>query len=139
LIDTAPPCSAARVRATGLSQILDEACCKPVRYITLPAGKQQLAAAVVDAPELPSSNCCAVFWPVDNRGRIVDRWLRANRRATADRANGSLSSHPTESVNASALVGANVGTRLHRWCTAIEELLRADGWSATERTAWLFP
>ena len=65
---------------------------------------------------------------------IVDRWVALLAAGlTADRRDGCpIEPIATESVNASALVREASARAFTGWCTAIEERLRADGWSAAE-------
>ena len=122
--------------ATGLNQILDEAAVKPGSlYHHFPRGKQQLAAAVVDGTGAAIEQLLRRFLaggqPVAD---IVDRWVALLAAGlTADRRDGCpIEPIATESVNASALVREASARAFTGWCTAIEERLRADGWSATE-------
>ncbi|MGB9251424.1 MAG: TetR/AcrR family transcriptional regulator [Mycobacterium sp.] len=122
--------------ATGLNQILDEAAVKPGSlYHHFPRGKQQLAAAVVDGTGAAIEQLLRRFLaggqPVAD---IVDRWVALLAAGlTADRRDGCpIEPIATESVNASALVREASARAFTGWCTAVEERLRANGWSATE-------
>jgi len=122
--------------ATGVNQILDEAAVKPGSlYHHFPRGKQQLAAAVVDGTGAAIEQLLRRFLaggqPVAD---IVDRWIALLAAGlTADRRDGCpIEPIATESVNASAMVREAAARAFTGWCTAIEERLRADGWSATE-------
>jgi TetR/AcrR family transcriptional repressor of lmrAB and yxaGH operons len=125
--------------ATGLNQILDEAGVKPGSlYHHFPQGKQQLAAAVVDTAgsgiEQLLRRFLATGRPVAD---IVDRWidLLAAGLAGDERDGCPIEPIATESVNASAEVRAAAARAFKGWCTAIEDRLRTEGWSAAEAEA----
>jgi TetR/AcrR family transcriptional repressor of lmrAB and yxaGH operons len=122
--------------ATGLNQILNEAGVKPGSlYHHFPQGKRQLAAAVVDTEgtgiEQLLRRFLATGRPVAD---IVDRWvdLLAAGLAGDQRDGCPIEPIATESVNASPLVREASARAFKGWCVAIEERLRADGWSAAE-------
>ncbi len=122
--------------ATGINQILDEACVKPGSlYHHFPRGKQQLAAAVVDSAGATIEGLLRRFLagglPVAD---IVDRWVDLLIDGlTADRRDGCpIEPIATESVNASPLVREASARAFTGWCRAIEERLCADGWPETE-------
>jgi TetR/AcrR family transcriptional repressor of lmrAB and yxaGH operons len=65
---------------------------------------------------------------------IVDRWVDVLVAGlSADGRDGCpIEPIATESVNASSLVRAASARAFTGWCKAIEERLRADGWSSAE-------
>jgi TetR/AcrR family transcriptional regulator, lmrAB and yxaGH operons repressor len=122
--------------ATGLNQILDDAGVKPGSlYHHFPRGKQQLAAAVVDAAgsdiERLLRRFLATGRPVAD---IVDRWVELLAAGLAGDQRDGCPIEPiaTESVNASRLVREASARAFNGWCAAIEERLRSDGWAAVE-------
>ena len=122
--------------ATGLNQILEEAGVKAgSMYHHFPRGKQQLAAAVVDTAgagiEQLLRRLLGTGRPVAD---IVDRWIDLLVAGLAGDHRDGCPIEPiaTESVNASPLVRAASARAFNGWCAAIEERLRADGWSAPE-------
>ncbi len=122
--------------ATGLNQILEEAGVKPGSlYHHFPQGKQQLAAAVVDAEgagiEQLLRRFLATGRPVAD---IVDRWvdLLAAGLAGDQRDGCPIEPIATESVNASPVVREASARVFKGWCVAIGDRLRSDGWSAAE-------
>ena len=122
--------------ATGLNQILEEARVKPGSlYHHFPQGKQQLAAAVVDAEgagiEQLLRRFLATGRPVAD---IVDRWvdLLAAGLAGDQRDGCPIEPIATESVNASPVVREASARVFKGWCVAIGDRLRSDGWSAPE-------
>ena len=118
--------------ATGLNQILDEAGVKPGSlYHHFPQGKQQLAAAVVDAAGAEIEQLLRRFLATDRSvADIVDRWvdLLAAGLAGDQRDGCPIEPIATESVNASPAVRAASARAFNGWCTAIEDRLRRDGW-----------
>jgi TetR/AcrR family transcriptional regulator, lmrAB and yxaGH operons repressor len=122
--------------ATGLNQILDDAGARPGSlYHHFPRGKQQLAAAVVDAAgsdiERLLRRFLATGRPVAD---IVDRWVELLAAGLAGDQRDGCPIEPiaTESVNASRLVREASARAFNGWCAAIEERLRSDGWAAVE-------
>ena len=122
--------------ATGLSQILDEAGVAPGSlYHHFPQGKQELAAAVVERAGRQIEQLLRKFLdggsPVAD---IVDRWidLLAAGLAGDQRDGCPIEPIATESVHASGQVRAASSRAFDRWCAAIAERLRADGWPATD-------
>jgi TetR/AcrR family transcriptional repressor of lmrAB and yxaGH operons len=122
--------------ATGLNQILGEAGVKPGSlYHHFPQGKQQLAAAVVDTAgsgiERLLRRFLATGRPVAD---IVDRWIDLLVAGLASDQRDGCPVEPiaTESVNASPAVRRASACAFKSWCGAIEERLRADGWSVSE-------
>jgi TetR/AcrR family transcriptional repressor of lmrAB and yxaGH operons len=122
--------------ATGLNQILDQAGVKAGSlYHHFPQGKQQLAAAVVDAAGAGIEKLLRRFLAGDRPvADIVDRWidLLAAGLAGDQRDGCPIEPIATESVNASPLVRAASARAFKGWCTAIEERLRSEGWSASD-------
>jgi TetR/AcrR family transcriptional regulator, lmrAB and yxaGH operons repressor len=122
--------------ATGLSQILEDAGVKPGSlYHHFPRGKQQLAAAVVEAEgagiEQLLRRFLATGRPVAD---IVERWIDLLVAGLAGDQRDGCPIEPiaTESVNASPAVRAASARAFRGWCAAIDERLRTDGWSAAE-------
>jgi TetR/AcrR family transcriptional regulator, lmrAB and yxaGH operons repressor len=120
--------------ATGLNQILDEASVKAGSlYHHFPQGKQQLAAAVVDAAgadiEALLRRFLATGRPVAD---IIDRWIDLLVAGLAGDQRDGCPIEPiaTESVNASPLVRAASARAFKGWCAAIEDRLRSEGWAA---------
>jgi TetR/AcrR family transcriptional repressor of lmrAB and yxaGH operons len=122
--------------ATGLNQILDEAGVKPGSlYHHFPRGKQQLAAAVVDTEGAGIEQLLLRFLATGRPvADIVERWIDLLAAALAGDQRDGCPIEPiaTESVNASPLVRAASARAFKGWCGAIEDRLRADGWSADE-------
>jgi AcrR family transcriptional regulator len=119
--------------ATGLNQILDEAGVQPGSlYHHFPRGKQELAAAVVDQAGAGIEQLLRRFLAGDRSvSDIVDRWIDLLVAGLAGDQRDGCPIEPiaTESVNASALVRAASTRAFTGWCAAIEERLRAEGWS----------
>jgi TetR/AcrR family transcriptional regulator, lmrAB and yxaGH operons repressor len=122
--------------ATGLNQILGEAGVKPGSlYHHFPQGKQQLAAAVVDTAGSGIEQLLRRFLASGRSvADIVDRWIDLLVAGLAGDQRDGCPVEPiaTESVNASPAVRAASARAFKSWCVAIEERLRADGWSAPE-------
>ena len=122
--------------ATGVNQILETADVKAGSlYHHFPAGKQELAAAVVDSVganierrlrELLDSGS-----PVSD---IVDGWidLMASGLAGDQRDGCPIEPIATESVNASQQVRDASARAFGGWCLAVADRLRADGWPDTD-------
>jgi TetR/AcrR family transcriptional repressor of lmrAB and yxaGH operons len=119
--------------ATGLNQILDEAGVKAGSlYHHFPRGKQQLAAAVVDAAGGDIEQLLRRFLATRRSvADIVDRWIDLLVLGlSGDQRDGCpIEPIATESVNASPLVRAASARAFRGWCTAIEERLCSEGWS----------
>ena len=122
--------------ATGLNQILDEAGVKAGSlYHHFPQGKQELAAAVVDAAggdiEQLLRRFLATGRPVAD---IIDRWIDLLVAGLAGDQRDGCPIEPiaTESVNASPLVRAASARAFKGWSAAIEDRLRSEGWSAAD-------
>lgn len=122
--------------ATGLNQILAEAGVKPGSlYHHFPQGKQQLAAAVVETQGTGIAQLLRRFLATGRPvADVVDRWVDLLAAGlAADRRDGCpIEPIATESVNASPLVREASARAFAGWCAAVEERLRADGWSAPE-------
>ena len=122
--------------ATGLNQILDEAGVKAGSlYHHFPRGKQQLAAAVVDAAGAGIEQLLRRFLATDRPvADIVDRWIDLLIAGLAGDQRDGCPIEPiaTESVNASPLVRAASARAFMGWCTAINERLRSAGWSEND-------
>ena len=122
--------------ATGVNQILEIADVKAGSlYHHFPAGKQELAAAVVDS----------VGAAIEQRLRelldsgsavsdIVDGWidLMASGLAGDQRDGCPIEPIATESVNASEKVRDASARAFGGWCLAVADRLRADGWPTAE-------
>ncbi len=117
--------------ATGLNQILDEAGVKAGSlYHHFPGGKQELAAAVVEAAggdiEKLLRRALAADLPVET---VVGQWvdLLAVGLAADCRDGCPVEPIATESVHASELVRRASARAFDSWCAAIAERLRSDG------------
>lgn len=118
--------------ATGVNQILEVADVKAGSlYHHFPAGKQELAAAVVDgvgaAIERRLRELLDSGSPVSD---IVDGWidLMAAGLASDQRDGCPIEPIATESVNASEQVREASARAFGGWCLAVADRLRADGW-----------
>jgi TetR/AcrR family transcriptional regulator, lmrAB and yxaGH operons repressor len=122
--------------ATGLNQILDEAGVKAGSlYHHFPQGKQQLAAAVVDAAGAGIEQLLRRFLATDRPvADIVDRWIDLLIAGLAGDQRDGCPIEPiaTESVNASPLVRAASARAFTGWCAAINERLHSAGWSEND-------
>jgi TetR/AcrR family transcriptional repressor of lmrAB and yxaGH operons len=122
--------------ATGLNQILDEAGVRPGSlYHHFPRGKQQLAAAVVNGSGAAIEQLLRRFLAGDLPvADIVDRWIDVLIGGLAADGRDGCPIEPiaSESVHASPLVREASARAFTGWCKAIEERLRAEGWSAVE-------
>jgi TetR/AcrR family transcriptional repressor of lmrAB and yxaGH operons len=122
--------------ATGVNQILDAADVKAGSlYHHFPAGKQELAAAVVDSVgggiEKRLRQMLDSGLPVSD---IVDGWidLLAAGLATDQRDGCPIEPIATESVNASRPVRDASARAFGGWCLAVADRLRVDGWPSTD-------
>lgn len=122
--------------ATGVNQILEIADVKAGSlYHHFPAGKQELAAAVVDgvgaAIERRLRELLDSGSPVSD---IVDGWidLMAAGLAGDQRDGCPIEPIATESVNASEQVREASARAFGGWCLAVADRLRADGWPAAD-------
>ena len=122
--------------ATGVNQILEIADVKAGSlYHHFPAGKQELAAAVVDsvgaAIERRLRELLDNGSPVSD---IVDGWidLLASGLAGDQRDGCPIEPIATESVNASQQVRDASARAFGGWCLAVADRLRVDGWPDTD-------
>jgi TetR/AcrR family transcriptional regulator, lmrAB and yxaGH operons repressor len=122
--------------ATGVNQILEAADVKAGSlYHHFPAGKQELAAAVVDSVgggiEKRLRQMLDSGLPVSD---IVDGWidLLAAGLATDQRDGCPIEPIATESVNASRPVRDASARAFGGWCLAVADRLRVDGWPSTD-------
>ncbi len=117
--------------ATGLNQILGQAGVKPGSlYHHFPAGKQQLAVAVIEATGTSIEQLLRRFLAGDLPvADVVDRWIGLLIAGLANDERDGCPIEPiaTESVNASPPLREASARAFKGWCTAIEERLRADG------------
>ncbi|SPM37010.1 TetR family transcriptional regulator, partial [Mycobacterium rhizamassiliense] len=122
--------------ATGLNQILEGARVKPGSlYHHFPQGKQQLAAAVVDAEGSGIEQLLRRFLATGRPAAdIVDRWIDLLIAGLAGDQRDGCPIEPiaTESVNASPLVREASARAFQGWCAAVEDRLRADDWPAAD-------
>lgn len=122
--------------ATGLNQILAEAGVQPGSlYHHFPQGKQQLAAAVVDAAGAGIEKLLRRFLATDRSvADIIDRWidLLAAGLASDHRDGCPIEPIATESVNASQQVRTASARVFQGWCAAIGERLQSDGWATDD-------
>jgi TetR/AcrR family transcriptional regulator, lmrAB and yxaGH operons repressor len=122
--------------ATGVNQILEAADVKAGSlYHHFPAGKQELAAAVVDSVgggiEKRLRQMLDSGLPVSD---IVDGWidLLAAGLATDQRDGCPIEPIATESVNASRPVRDASARAFGGWCLAVADRLRVDGWPSAD-------
>jgi TetR/AcrR family transcriptional repressor of lmrAB and yxaGH operons len=122
--------------ATGVNQILEAADVKAGSlYHHVPAGKQELAAAVVDSVgggiEKRLRQMLDSGLPVSD---IVDGWidLLAAGLATDQRDGCPIEPIATESVNASRPVRDASARAFGGWCLAVADRLRVDGWPSAD-------
>jgi TetR/AcrR family transcriptional regulator, lmrAB and yxaGH operons repressor len=122
--------------ATGVNQILEAADGKAGSlYHHFPAGKQELAAAVVDSVgggiEKRLRQMLDSGLPVSD---IVDGWidLLAAGLATDQRDGCPIEPIATESVNASRPVRDASARAFGGWCLAVADRLRVDGWPSAD-------
>jgi TetR/AcrR family transcriptional repressor of lmrAB and yxaGH operons len=122
--------------ATGLNQILEGARVKPGSlYHHFPQGKQQLAAAVVDAEGSGIEQLLRRFLATGRPAAdIVDRWIDLLIAGLAGDQRDGCPIEPiaTESVNASPLVREASARAFQGWCAAVEDRLRTDDWPAAD-------
>lgn len=124
---------------TGLNQILEEAGVKAgSMYHHFPGGKQELAAAVVEAAagdtEQLLRRALARDVPVQT---VIGRWVDALADGLAADGRDGCPVEPiaTESVHASELVRRASARAFNGWCRVLEGRLRADGWPGPEAEA----
>jgi TetR/AcrR family transcriptional regulator, lmrAB and yxaGH operons repressor len=120
--------------ATGINQILEAADVKAGSlYHHFPAGKAELAAAVVDGVGGDITRLLRTFLATDaSPAEIVDRWIDMLADGLAgDRRDGCpIEPIATESVHASPAVRTAAARAFDGWCAAVAERLTADGWSS---------
>ncbi len=127
--------------ATGVNQILEFADVKAGSlYHHFPEGKQELAAAVVDAVGGDIERRLRSFLASDMAvADIVDAWIDVmGAGLTADQRDGCpIEPIASESVNASRQVRDASARVFDGWCSAVADRLRADGWHSerAEQTA----
>jgi TetR/AcrR family transcriptional repressor of lmrAB and yxaGH operons len=119
--------------ATGLNQILDDAGVKAGSlYHHFPGGKQELAAAVVEAAgaDIEQLLLAALAQDVPVTA-VVDGWLDLLIAGLAADCRDGCPVEPiaTESVHASELVRRAAARAFDGWCAAISQRLRAEKWS----------
>ncbi len=118
--------------ATGMNQILEEAGVKAGSlYHHFPGGKQELAAAVVEAAGAQIERVLRAALSEDVAvPDVVDRWLDILAAGLAADCRDGCPVEPiaTESVHASELVRRAAARAFDSWCAAIADRLREDGW-----------
>lgn len=118
--------------ATGVNQILEAADVKAGSlYHHFPAGKQELAAAVVDAVGSGIERRLRGILESDLAiADIVDAWIDLmSAGLSSDQRDGCpIEPIATESVNASPQVRDASARAFDGWCSAVADRLRADGW-----------
>lgn len=127
--------------ATGVNQILEVAEVKAGSlYHHFPAGKQELAAAVVNRVGGAIEQQLRAFLASDAAvPDIVDGWidLMIDGLAGDERDGCPIEPIATESVHASVQVREMSVRVFDGWCSAITDRLRTDGWApaAADETA----
>jgi TetR/AcrR family transcriptional regulator, lmrAB and yxaGH operons repressor len=118
--------------ATGVNQILESAQVKAGSlYHHFPAGKQELAAAVVEGVGGDIERRLRSFLDTDLPvADIVDAWIDLmSAGLSTDRRDGCpIEPIATESVNASPQVRDASARAFGGWCSALADRLRSDGW-----------
>jgi TetR/AcrR family transcriptional repressor of lmrAB and yxaGH operons len=122
--------------ATGVNQILESAEVKAGSlYHHFPAGKQELAAAVVDIVGSDIERRLRRFLESDvPAADIVDAWidLMSAGLSTDQRDGCPIEPIATESVNASPQVREASARAFGGWSLAVADRLRVDGWPAED-------
>jgi TetR/AcrR family transcriptional repressor of lmrAB and yxaGH operons len=118
--------------ATGVNQILESADVKAGSlYHHFPDGKQELAAAVVDAVGGDIERRLRAFLDSDMAvADIVEGWIDLmSAGLSSDQRDGCpIEPIATESVNASPQVRDASARTFGGWCSAVADRLRRDGW-----------
>jgi TetR/AcrR family transcriptional repressor of lmrAB and yxaGH operons len=119
--------------ATGVNQILEAAEVKAGSlYHHFPAGKAELAAAVVDGVGGSITRMLHAVLATDRAAAdIVDQWidLLADGLEGDQRDGCPIEPIATESVNASPMVRTASARAFDGWIGAVAERLVADGWT----------
>lgn len=119
--------------ATGLNQILEDAGVKPGSlYHHFPHGKQQLAAAAVEATGSAIEQLLRQLLSTDRPvSDIVDRWIDVLAAGLAGDPRDGCPIEPlaTEAVHGSPAVRDAAARAFAGWCAAITGRLGRDGWS----------
>jgi TetR/AcrR family transcriptional repressor of lmrAB and yxaGH operons len=122
--------------ATGVNQILESAAVKAGSlYHHFPAGKQELAAAVVDIVGGDIEQQLRRFLESDvPAADIVDAWidLMSAGLSTDQRDGCPIEPIATESVNASPQVREASARAFGGWSLAVADRLRVDGWPSED-------
>jgi TetR/AcrR family transcriptional repressor of lmrAB and yxaGH operons len=122
--------------ATGVNQILAAADVKAGSlYHHFPAGKQELAAAVVDRVGADIERRLRRLLDTDSAViDVVTAWIDLmGAGLSADQRDGCpVEPIATESVNASAHVRAASARAFGGWCSAVADRLRCEGWANDE-------
>lgn len=120
--------------ATGLNQILEAAGVKPGSlYHHFPQGKQQLAAAAVEATGSAIEQLLRQLLSTDRPvSDIVERWIDVLVAGLAADPRDGCPVEPlaTEAVHGSPAVRAAAARAFAGWRATITDRLRRDGWSA---------
>lgn len=122
--------------ATGVKQILQVADVQPGSlYHHFPAGKHQLAEAVVDTMAAAIENqlrraLSSDLPALDVVEAAIDILIASLDNDERDGC--PIEPIATESVNASSVVRAASAKAFRSWCAAIADRLRADGWRSSD-------
>jgi TetR/AcrR family transcriptional repressor of lmrAB and yxaGH operons len=120
--------------ATGVNQILQAAKAQPgSMYHHFPAGKQQLAVAVIETAAAVIAGQLRRALESDLPvGDVIEAAIDILIAGLANDERDGCPIEPvaTESVNASPVVRAAAARAFADWCAAISDRLRADGWAS---------